>query len=40
MAADDFLRQAFREGLLSEQEFTERLRALDDLKAGLLKPIF
>lgn len=36
--ADDFLRQIFREGLLSEQELTERLRALDDLQAGHLKP--
>jgi hypothetical protein len=39
MQADDFLRQIFRDGLLSEQELTERLRALDDLKAGLLKPL-
>jgi hypothetical protein len=37
--ADDFLRQVFREGFLSEQELTERLRALGDLKAGLLKPV-
>jgi hypothetical protein len=37
--ADDFLRQLFREGLLSEQELSERLRALDDLKAGRLKPV-
>jgi hypothetical protein len=37
--ADDFLRQIFREGLLSEQELIERLRALDDLKAGRLKPM-
>jgi hypothetical protein len=39
MQADDFLRQLFREGLLSEQELTERLRALDDLKAGCLMPV-
>jgi hypothetical protein len=37
--ADDFLRQMFREGLLSEQELTDRLRALDDLRAGRLKPV-
>jgi hypothetical protein len=38
-AAHDFLRQLFREGLLSEEELTERLRALDDLKVGRLKPV-
>jgi hypothetical protein len=38
-AADDFLRQLFREGLLSEPELSQRLHALDDLKAGRLKPI-
>lgn len=37
--ADDFLRQLFREGLLSEQELVERLGALDDLKAGRLRPV-
>jgi hypothetical protein len=38
LAAEDFLRQLFREGLLSEKELLERLQALGDLKAGLLKP--
>ena len=38
MPADDFLRQLFREGLLSEKEFSERIKALDDLKQGLLRP--
>jgi len=39
MAADDFMRLLFREGYLSEREFADRLKALADLKAGLLKPI-
>jgi 5-methylcytosine-specific restriction endonuclease McrA len=39
MPADDFLRQLFREGYLSEQELKDRLQALDDLKGGLLRPI-
>lgn len=38
MPADEFLRQLFREGFLSEQEFQGRLQALADLKQGLLKP--
>lgn len=38
MAADDFIRQLFREGYLSEQECVSRLKALGDLRAGLLKP--
>jgi len=38
MAADDFIRQLFREGYLSEQECAARLKALRDLKLGLLKP--
>jgi hypothetical protein len=39
MAADDFLRVLLRDGLLSEKEFAERLQALSELKAGLLKPV-
>jgi hypothetical protein len=39
MAADDFIRLLYREGLLSEQECYGRLKALADLKLGLLKPV-
>jgi hypothetical protein len=39
MAADDFLRLLFRDGMLSDKEFAERIQALTDLKAGLLKPV-
>lgn len=39
MPADDFIRLLFREGLLSEQECVARLKALGDLKLGLLKPV-
>lgn len=38
MPAEDFLRQLFREGFLSEPEFQDRLHALDKLKAGELRP--
>lgn len=37
--ADEFIRQLFREGFLSEQECAARLKALGDLKQGLLKPV-
>jgi hypothetical protein len=40
MSADDFIRQLFREGYLSQTEFEDRLRALSDLTKGLLKPVF
>jgi len=36
--AEDFLRTLYREKLLSEIEFQERLTALSDLKAGRLVP--
>lgn len=39
MAAANFVRKLFREGYLSEKELGERLKALTDLKAGLLKPV-
>jgi hypothetical protein len=39
MSAEDFVRLLYREGLLSETECTDRLKALADLKQGLLKPI-
>jgi len=38
MVADDFIRQLFREGYLSEQECAERLKALEALREGHLKP--
>ncbi|MCJ8335342.1 MAG: hypothetical protein MJH10_14030 [Epibacterium sp.] len=38
MAAPDFLRSLFRRGLLSEDEFTERLSALEQLQDGELIP--
>jgi hypothetical protein len=37
--AEDFVRQLFREGFLSEEELAGRLKALTDLRAGLLKPV-
>ena len=37
--AENFLRQLFRDGYLSEQEFSGRLKALTDLRQGLLKPV-
>jgi 5-methylcytosine-specific restriction endonuclease McrA len=37
--AEDFVRQLFREGFLSEEELSGRLKALEDLRAGLLKPV-
>jgi hypothetical protein len=39
MPAEEFIRLMYREGFLSEEEFTSRLKALNDLKAGLLKPV-
>lgn len=39
MVAEDFVRLLYREGLLSEQECVGRLKALGDLKLGLLKPL-
>ena len=37
--AEDFVRQLFREGYLSEEELIGRLKALSDLKQGMLKPV-
>jgi len=37
-AADDFLRRLYREGHLNASELTGRLRALDDLASGKLRP--
>lgn len=39
MPAEDFIRLLYREGFLSEQECLGRLKALTDLKSGLLKPV-
>lgn len=39
MDAEDFIRLLYREGLLSEKECHGRLKALADLKLGLLKPV-
>jgi hypothetical protein len=39
LPAEEFIRIMFREGFLSEQEFSARLKALDALRQGLLKPI-
>lgn len=39
MPAEDFIRVLYREGLLSEQECLGRLKALTDLRSGLLKPV-
>ncbi|MCW4014798.1 MAG: hypothetical protein NWF06_00330 [Candidatus Bathyarchaeota archaeon] len=38
MKAEDFLRTLFRDDLLSEAEFHERLKALEQLRAWELKP--
>lgn len=37
---EQFLVRLYREGFLSEQEFEERTRALQQLQAGEMKPIF
>jgi predicted DNA-binding transcriptional regulator len=37
-AADDFLRRLYREGHLNATELAARLRALDDLASGKLRP--
>ncbi|MGO9302650.1 MAG: HNH endonuclease [Candidatus Korobacteraceae bacterium] len=37
-SADDFLRRLYRENILNESEFQDRIRALAQLKDGLLKP--
>ncbi|MBI5436365.1 MAG: HNH endonuclease [Nitrosomonadales bacterium] len=37
-SAEDFLRRLFRDGLLNEEEFKDRLHHLELLKAGELKP--
>src|SRR5437899_3190770 len=37
-SAEDFLRRLYREGRLSKEDFNERLRALQDLKAAKLRP--
>jgi len=37
-AADDFLRRLYREGRLNAAELAGRLRALDDLASGKLRP--
>ena len=37
--ADDFLRRLYREGHLNAAEFAARLRALDDLASGELRPL-
>jgi hypothetical protein len=37
-SAEDFLRRLFRESYLSESELQDRMRALTQLKEGLLKP--
>ena len=37
-SAEDFLRRLYREGCLSKEDFNERLRALQDLKAAKLRP--
>jgi len=37
-SAEDFLRRNFREGFLNESEFNDRMRHLEKLKAGELKP--
>ncbi len=36
--ADDFLRRLYREGHLNAAELAGRLRALDDLASGKLRP--
>ena len=37
-AADDFLRRLYREGQLNAAELAARLRALEDLATGRLRP--
>lgn len=37
-SAEDFIRSLYRDGLLSEDELKDRLQALEQLKAGELKP--
>ena len=37
-AADDFLRRLYREGHLNASELAGRLRALDALASGILRP--
>ncbi len=37
-SADDFLRRLYREGRLNASELGARLRALDDLASGKLRP--
>jgi hypothetical protein len=37
-SAEDFLRRLFRDGFLNEAEFTERLKTLELVKSGNLKP--
>jgi len=37
-SAEDFLRRLFREGFLNESELQDRMRALAQLKNGMLKP--
>jgi len=36
--AEDFLRELYREGRLSAKDLSARLRALQDLAAGKLRP--
>jgi phosphohistidine phosphatase SixA len=36
--ADDFLRRLYREGHLNASELAGRLRAIDDLASGKLRP--
>ncbi len=38
MAAEEFIRQLFREGFLSDNEFQDRMQALAKLRAGELRP--
>lgn len=38
ISAEDFFRRLYRENLLNESEFQERMHALAQLKDGLLKP--
>jgi hypothetical protein len=37
-AAPDFLRRLYREGRLSQEDLSGRLRALEELAAGKLRP--
>jgi 5-methylcytosine-specific restriction endonuclease McrA len=39
LLADDFVRELFRDGFLSEKEFAGRLEALEKLRTGQLKPV-